>query len=395
MTKRLLLLPFPQASATGRPGASYVDLPSNVLLQRLPQDGLDALLSTSLPPCAGEIHRGAPAPSDVASVASLLRSAQRPLLVVGKGAAMSPGCAEELRAVVNQLGIPVLATSMGRGLLPDAHPLCANAARSDALRGADVALIVGTRLNWQLHFGEAPKWAHGVKFALADVSPSARDRSLASATMVGDAASCLRLLRSELTAGGQGPVAAWGEWGMRLSRRAASAGASLARKLAAPPVCPLDYYTTLGVIRAALACLPGPPPLVVSEGANTMDMARLLLPVTAPRTRIDAGTWGTMGVGPGGAIAGGVCHPERLTLAIEGDSAFGFSGMEVETIVRYNLPVVLVVMNNGGIYGGDRRTASLTGAAAAGATRGGFGSDPAPTAFVTGARHDQVLAFPQ
>ncbi|KAG1660672.1 hypothetical protein FOA52_006833 [Chlamydomonas sp. UWO 241] len=381
-----------QASATGRPGASYVDLPSNVLLQRLPQDGLGGLLSTSLPPGVGEIHRGAPPPADVASVAALLRSAKRPLIVVGKGAAMSPGCAEELRALVNQLGIPVLATSMGRGLLPDAHPLCANAARSDALRGADVALIVGTRLNWQLHFGEAPKWWHDVRFALADVAPSARDRSLASATMVGDAAACVRLLRAELSAGGQGAAAAWGAWGARLSQKAASAGASLALKLSAPPKCPLDYYTTLGIIRSQLATLPGPTPLVVSEGANTMDMARLLLPVTAPRTRIDAGTWGTMGVGPGGAIAGGVCHPERLTLAIEGDSAFGFSGMEVETIVRYNLPVVLVIMNNGGIYGGDRRTESLTGAAAAGAARGGFGSDPVPTAFVPGARHDQLMA---
>lgn len=115
-------------------------------------------------------------------------------------------------------------------------------------------------------------------------------------------------------------------------------------------------------------------------------MARLCLPVLAPRTRLDAGTWGTMGVGLGYAIAAAVTHPGELVVAVEGDSAFGFSGMECETIARYKLPIVIVVFNNGGIYGGDRREVPLSEAAGAGAAAGGFKGDPAPTAFVPGCR---------
>ena len=150
-------------------------------------------------------------------------------------------------------------------------------------------------------------------------------------------------------------------------------------------------------LRAALAALPAAP-IVVSEGANTMDMARLCIgPAVAGRCRLDAGTWGTMGVGLGSAIAaaaveGGPGGGGRRAVAVEGDSALGFSLAELETACRYGLAVTVVVLNNGGIYGGDRRPGSLAAAAAAGADGGGFGGDPPPTAFVPGARHDLVMA---
>ncbi|RMZ52179.1 hypothetical protein APUTEX25_001569 [Auxenochlorella protothecoides] len=244
----------------------------------------------------------------------------------------------------------------------------ANAARSLALAGADVALVFGARLNWQLHFGEAPKWAANVKFVLVDVEPSERDARVSHLVLRGDAG-------------------VWRDWTSRLAAKSAAAREKLGARLART-THPLDYGTTLRVVRDALATLPRPP-LVVAEGANTMDNARLLLePVTVPRTRLDAGTWGTMGVGLGYAIASATQDPGRATVAVEGDSAFGFSGMEVETIVRYGLPVTLIIFNNGGIYGGDRRGRELRAAAARGLAAVGHAGDPVPTDFAPVSRYD-------
>ncbi|CAI5972241.1 unnamed protein product [Closterium sp. NIES-65] len=168
-------------------------------------------------------------------------------------------------------------------------------------------------------------------------------------------------------------------------------------------VHPLNFHCSLRVLRDKLAALPPSiTTLLCSEGANTMDMGRTVLPQLTPRSRLDAATWGTMGVGLGYAVAAAVAplgeegesggsgseggekgKRERLVVALEGDSAFGFSGMEIETMVRYNLPIIVVVMNNGGIYGGDRRgPVQLPDS-----TR----SDPPPTSFVEGARYDRMM----
>ncbi|GAX79947.1 hypothetical protein CEUSTIGMA_g7386.t1 [Chlamydomonas eustigma] len=384
-----------QAATSGRPGAAYVGLPSNVLLERIPGskplEEVKCLLDEAVPVACGNIFRPSPSGLSVKSAAALLRSAARPLFVVGKGAAMSPGAAEAVQELANRFGYPVLGTSMGRGLLPDEHPLCANAARSLALAEADVAVIVGTRLNWQLHFGEDPRWSPDVKFVLIDVEPSDRDVGLAASVVIGDAGASLRLLVSELIAQPGLNPARHSSWTSRLTGKSRQATLALTQRLSAPPATPMDYYTTLGILRRVLQAVQGPAPMVVSEGANTMDMARLLLPVKEPRTRVDAATWGTMGVGLGSAIAAAVVNPERVTIAVEGDSAFGFSGMEVETMVRYQLPIVVFVMNNGGIYGGDRRTSILAQAAIEGANNAGFGADPPPTSFVEGSRYDLMM----
>eukprot|EP00798_Chlamydomonas_sp_ICE-L_P003822 gene3822-13894_t len=472
------------SAASGRPGASYVDIPSNILME--PCD--EVALSRSVGPSSAP--KPSPPASDISAAAALLRSASRPLLVVGKGAAMAraEGGVQQL---CNKFGISVLGTAMGRGCIPDSHHLCVNAARSQALAQSDV---VATAL-WQLHFGEPPKWSPSVKFILVDIEPSPRDSSVAALTLVGDAAAALDLLVKEMSAApaaltlvgdaadaldllakemsaapgvgahtegvfgpsprdssvaaptlvgdaaaaldllAKGMSAAPGvgtqrrvpcsplhacvsvgvcggvfgpsprntyiaaltlvkDAGAALDLLVQSSVASLSKKLAAPPKDPLDYYTALGVLRSALEAeaAAGPAPVVVSEGANTMDMARLLLPVHSPRTRLDAGTWGTMGVGLGYAIASAVVDPTRLTVAVEGDSAFGFSGMEIETMVRYKLPIVVIVMNNGGIYGGDRREKDLAAAAATGAQSAGFSSDPTPTEFADGSRYDMMMA---
>jgi len=369
-----------KATVEGRPGAAYVDIPSDILFAELPQ-------SPALPPPAEPRTRQKAHTSDVQAALDLLSTAQRPLVVVGKGAAFSQADAQ-LRAFVEAAGAPFLATAMGRGVVPDSHPLSANAARSAALRGADVAIIFGARLNWQLHFGEAPKWAAGVKFILVDPGASPRDAGKAAVVLAGDAGAVAQQLAD--AAPRVLSPSRFSAWRATVASQAAKGRAKLEARVARESF-PLDYSTTLRAVRDALLAV-SPAPVVCCEGANTMDNARIILePVTEGRLRIDAGTWGTMGVGLGAAIAAATARPDRLAVAVEGDSAFGFSGMEVETICRYKLPVVIIVLNNNGIYGGDRRTAQLREAAATGARSGGFSRDPVPTAFVENAKYELLM----
>ncbi|KAK9807300.1 hypothetical protein WJX73_009699 [Symbiochloris irregularis] len=374
-----------QAALAGRPGATYVDIPSNVLMAPAEPSNPEVQVPTDAFANRASADSGA-----VQRAASLLRGAQRPLLVVGKGAAYSQADSA-LRELVDQSGIPFLSTAMGRGVVPDSHAACVQAARSLALAKADVAVIVGARLNWQLHFGESPKWANGIKFILVDVEPDERDSKLAAVVLRGDAAAVTGQLHGALRSHGRldsrGSVQ---EWKRNLSSKVEAAKVKLTKRLD-HNAFPLDYETTLRVIRDSLLAVE-PHPIIVAEGANTMDNARVILePVEEGRLRLDAGTWGTMGIGLGGAIAAAATSPERLVVAVEGDSAFGFSGMECETIARYQLPIVVLVFNNGGIYGGDRRPDSLRQAASQGAKAAGFGLDPIPTDFVRKARYDQVM----
>jgi len=138
---------------------------------------------------------------------------------------------------------------------------------------------------------------------------------------------------------------------------------------------PMDYFGALGVIKDAIN--DHPDTILVNEGANTLDMCRSIVNIHKPRHRIDVGTWGVMGIGMGSAIAAAIETGKRV-LAVEGDSAFGFCGMEVETICRYALPVCIVVFNNQGIYRGDE-------------TNPAGGPDPSPMTFVPGSRYDRMM----
>ena len=441
-----------RATVRGRPGAAYVDLPADMLMGRVGPGALAAagLLSgvegggagagagpslarhpypspgagaaAALPPLpsgGGATDETFPDPAALAAAVALLKSAPRPLIVIGKGAAYARADGP-LRALVSSSGIPFLATSMGRGVVPDDHLACANAARRAALSGASVAVIFGARLNWQLHFGDAPRWAPDVRFILVDPEPSPGDVARAAVVLRLDAgvgAAALEAALEATTTTTAHISRPWSAWAASLAASASSARAKLDARLASADASPLDYWTAMAAIKAALGRLQqeqqehtggsggkgGPhggnalaplPPVIVSEGANTMDMARLCLgPAIEGRCRIDAGTWGTMGVGLGSAIAAAaVGGGHRRAVAVEGDSALGFSLAELETAARHALPVTVIVFNNGGIYGGDRREAGLAAAAAAGAAAGGFEGDPPPTAFVPGARHDLVMA---
>lgn len=312
---------------SGRPGGCYLDLPTDVLHQKISESEAEQLLTDE-----AEKNRAKPEPysipnSKIEEAASLLRRAERPLIVFGKGAAYARA-EQALTKLVEATGIPFLPTPMGKGLLPDTHALAATAARSLAIGKCDVALVVGARLNWLLHFGEPPKWSKDVKFILVDVSEEEIELKKPHLGLVGDAKHVIEVLNKEIKddpfcLGNTHP------WVQAISNKAKENVVKMEVQLG-KDVVPFNFLTPMRIIRDAIANLGSPAPIVVSEGANTMDVGRSVLVQTEPRTRLDAGTWGTMGVGLGYCIAAAVASPDRLVVAVEGDSGFGFSAIEVE-----------------------------------------------------------------
>uniref|UniRef100_A0A7C9D3D6 2-hydroxyacyl-CoA lyase n=1 Tax=Opuntia streptacantha TaxID=393608 RepID=A0A7C9D3D6_OPUST len=371
-------------AVSGRPGGCYLDLPSDVLHQKMSVADAEELIAKALEESSASVQKEKDietVPSkDVSIAVSALRQAQRPLIVFGKGAAYAKA-EDSLRKLVESTGIPFLPTPMGKGLLPDTHELAATAARSLAIGQCDVALVVGARLNWLLHFGEPPKWSKDVKFILVDVDEEEIKRRKPYLGLVGDAKKVVDLINKEIKddpfcLGKNHP------WVEAISKKVKDNVSRMEAQLA-KDVVPFNFFTPLRIIRDKITELGTPAPVLVSEGANTMDVGRAVLLQMEPRTRLDAGTWGTMGVGLGYCIAAAVACPDRLVVAVEGDSGFGFSAMEVETLVRYQLPVVVIVFNNGGVYGGDRRNPEeITGP---------HKDDPAPTSFVPEAKYHVLM----
>ena len=331
----------------GRPGAAYLDVPADLMREFIPV-GSDA--ARQPPRCPGPRLTQA-APADVAAAVALLRGARAPLLIIGKGAQYAR-CTDELRTLAEATSMPFLPTPMGKGCLPDEHPLCVAAARSAALRGADVVLLVGARLNWILHHGDEPRYAAGARFIKIDVAEEGmHDGHTADVALVGHAKAVLAQLNAAVGVGGGATplfaVAPESAWARTLAAKV-SANAQASAALAADRSVPMNYYCALTAIQAALPA----DAIIMSEGANTMDIGRTILRNSLPRSRLDAGTFGTMGVGMGQVMAACVVHPERKVVAVMGDSAFGFSGMEYETVVRYRFNALVIVLNNNGIAGG-------------------------------------------
>jgi oxalyl-CoA decarboxylase len=356
-----------RAAISGRPGGVYLDLPAKVLAATLDADAG----ARSLVRVVDAAPRQLPAPESVQRALQVLAKAERPLIILGKGAAYSQADAD-IRAFIEKTGIPFLPMSMAKGLLPDDHPQSAAAARSYALAQADVVMLIGARLNWLLGHGKSPQWSPTAQFVQLDIAPTEMDSNRAiAAPVVGDIASSISALLAALKPGQIRPSSAWLAG---LADRRQNNIERLASHLAANPN-PMDFYSALGAIKGVLA--EKPDVYLVNEGANTLDIARNVIDMRKPRKRLDSGTWGVMGIGMGYAIGAAVVSGEPV-VAIEGDSAFGFSGMEIETICRYQLPIVTVVFNNGGIYRGD--DVNHTG-----------GADPAPTVLMKQARYERLI----
>jgi len=363
-----------RAAVSGRPGGVYLDLPARIFPQSVDAElGRKSLIKVIDP-----APRQIPAPEAVQRALNLLGGAKRPLILLGKGAAYAQAD-EQIRTLVEKTGIPYLPMSMAKGLLPDTHPQCASAARSFVLPEADVVLLIGARLNWLLSHGKGKTWGGktskqwgGQRFIQVDISPQEADSNVRiDAPVVGDIGSCVSALLAGIGSEWAKPPADWlNAVAERKNKNIARMGETLAKNPS-----PMNFHSALNVVRDIIKA--NPDALLVNEGANALDFTRSIVDMYKPRKRLDVGTWGVMGIGMGFAVAAAVVSGEQV-IAIEGDSAFGFSGMELETVCRYDLPVCVVIMNNNGVYRGDER--NPTG-----------GPDPAPLVFVKDARYEKII----
>jgi oxalyl-CoA decarboxylase len=356
-----------RAAVSGRPGGVYLDLPAKLFGQIMDAEAGKKSLVKVIDAAPAQI----PAPDAVKRALDVLKNAKRPLIILGKGAAYAQAD-DAIRALVENSGIPFLPMSMAKGILPDTHPQCAGAARSTVLKDSDVVMLIGARLNWLLSHGKGKTWGDAPKkFIQIDIEPREMDSNVEIvAPVVGDIGSCVAALLAGIDGKWPAPPS---EWTGAVKAKRDDNVAKMAPRLMNNN-SPMDYHGALGVLRTIIK--ERPDAILVNEGANTLDLARGIIDMYQPRKRIDVGTWGIMGIGMGYSIAAAI-ETGKPVLAVEGDSAFGFSGMEVETICRYKLPVCIVIFNNDGIYRGTDVNA--------------VSSDPAPTVFVKGSRYDKMI----
>lgn len=352
-----------RAAVSGRPGGVYLDITAKTLGSVLDLETAKRSLIRPVDPAPRQI----PSPESISRALQLLSGASRPLIVLGKGAAYAQAEAE-VKTLVEETKIPFLPMSMAKGLLPDNHPQSAAAARSYALGNADVVLLMGARLNWLLSHGKSPLWSESCQYIQMDIDPIEMDSNRPiAAPVVGDIRSSIQALLQALK---PGSIRVSAEWLNAIDEKKQKNLDRMAERLRANPD-PMNFSSALGQVREIL--LARPDVYIVNEGANALDFGRNIIDMSLPRHRLDSGTWGIMGIGMGYAIAAAV-ETGQPVVAIEGDSAFGFSGMELETICRYKLPVTTIILNNGGIYRGD------TG-----------DGEPSPTGFVRDARYDKLI----
>ncbi|KFW68256.1 2-hydroxyacyl-CoA lyase 1, partial [Pygoscelis adeliae] len=333
-----------RTSIYGRPGSCYIDIPGDFVNLQVNKSSVK-YMECCLPPPVSMAECSA-----VSEAASIIVHSKQPLLIIGKGAAYSHA-ENNIRKLVDLCGLPFLPTPMAKGVVPDNHPNCVAAARSMALQHADVIVLLGARLNWILHFGLPPRFRQDVKVIQIDICAEELGNNVRpAAILLGDINAVTKQLLEEFS---KRPLKypSNSEWWKRLREKIKN-NEERSKGLALQKSLPMNYYTVFHHIRELIPkdCI------LVSEGANTMDIGRTMLPNYHPRQRLDAGTFGTMGVGLAFAIAAAMVAkdqtPEKRVVCVEGDSAFGFSGMEVETICRYNLPILIIVVNNNGIYTG-------------------------------------------
>jgi 2-hydroxyacyl-CoA lyase 1 len=324
----------------GRPGPAYLDLPAELILGTVDEE------KVHFPPPFPPAPRPMADPAAVQGALAALKSAERPLVIVGKGSAWSHA-EEEVQKFVDSTQLPYLASPMGKGVIPDDHPLSVAAGRTYALQNTDLVFLVGARLNWIMHFGLPPRFPENLRVVQLDIAPEEIGRNVpAEVALIGDIKAVMGQLNDALEA------EPWqfgkeNDWRYGLDE-AINKNRANTEAMYADSSVPMGYYRMLKELKDAMPR----DAYVVSEGASTMDIGRQVLDNYLPRHRLDAGTWGTMGVGPGFALAAQIANPDQVVIDLEGDSAFGFDGLEVEVACRHNLPIVFVVANNNGIGGG-------------------------------------------
>ena len=355
-----------RAAVSGRPGGVYLDLPASVLEAALKETDADKSVFVVEDPAPDML----PSKKSVDKALQVLSEAKNPLVILGKGAAYSQS-ENEIKKFIEMTGIPFLPMSMAKGVLPDDHVLSAATARSFVLENADVVILLGARLNWLLGHGKGPHWSSKTRFIQVDIEPMEIDSNRPiEAPLVGDMCSVIKELLSSLN-----PLSLneYNDWIDAIEEHKKINAEKMALKIEQITE-PMNYFNALGAINNELEKWRDI--YLVNEGANTLDNARNIINMYHPRRRLDCGTWGVMGIGMGYSIGAAVTENKQV-VAIVGDSAFGFSGMEIETICRYKLPVTIIVFNNGGIYRGDEIN--------------GTSSDPAPTSLLMSSQYEKLM----
>ncbi|MDE6283126.1 MAG: oxalyl-CoA decarboxylase [Muribaculaceae bacterium] len=360
-----------RAATSGRPGGVYIDMTTPALGEIMDASEAEKLFYTPV-----DLESAvAPNQASVERAVDLLTSAKRPAILLGKGAAYAQ-VDEKIKELIETYNIPYLPMSMAKGLMPDAGPLSALSCRSMIMEQADVVMIIGARLNWMNSFGRG-KWNENMQFIQLDVEPQEIDvnRPIA-APVVGDMGLSLDAILATMKGR---KMSTDPTWIPALQAHTAEENTKFAARLKeAATASPMTHWSALSAIKPVLAA--NPDVILVNEGANTLDDTRDAIDMSLPRHRVDCATWAIMGMGMGSAIGAAVATGKPV-VAIEGDSAFGFSGMDFSSICRFNLPVTVVIFNNGGIYNNIGVNPSHNPS---------NDNDPAPTTLDLAARYDKL-----
>lgn len=356
-----------RAAVSGRPGGVYIDMTTPALGQIMNREDAEKLLYTPV-----DIYSPvAPNQQAVDRAVEIISSAKRPAILLGKGAAYAQ-IDDKIKTLIEKYSIPYLPMSMAKGLMPDDGPLSALSCRSTVMEKADVVIVIGARLNWMLSFGHG-KWNPDMKFVQLDVEPQEMDVNVPiAAPVVGDMGLALDAILTKLA---DTKISSDPTWLTALQAEAKGKNAKLAARIeSSRTAMPMNHWTALSAIKPIIES--NKDIILVNEGANTLDDTRDAVNMSLPRHRIDCATWAIMGMGMGSAIGAAVATGKSV-VAVEGDSAFGFSGMDFSTICRFKLPVTVVILNNGGIYNGVGVPMDKT-------------DDPAPTTLDIHARYDKL-----
>jgi acetolactate synthase-1/2/3 large subunit len=305
-------------------GPTFVDYPLDVVFSEAEAE-IPPLPEAEAEPAAG-----------VQEAAALLGAAERPVIMAGTGLYWGHG-EDELRALAEALGIPVFLNGLGRGCLPADHELAFSRARGAGLRGADVALVVGVPIDFRLGFGES--FGEGTKLLRLDTAPNALTANRApDVDLVGGVAATLAALRESAGEGSRRSDA----WLEELRAVEAEKRAAEQAELNDPrsPLHPVRVYRELGEVLDRDA-------IVIGDGGDFVSYAGRFIDTYRPGCWMDPGPFGCLGAGPGQAIGAKLAHPDRQVCLLLGDGAFGFAGMEFDTMARHGLGVVGVMGNNG------------------------------------------------
>ena len=305
-------IPYYVAEATrnatyGRPGAAYLDMPDDIITGKCDEKDVVQVQKCPDPP------RFQAPPENIDAALNMLERAERPLILVGKGMAWA-NAESEVRSFIEKTQVPFLRSPMGKGVMPDDHPLSVAAARTLALQNADVVFLMGARFNWIFHFGQPPRYAPDVKVIQLDIAPEEIGHNKATdVALVGDGKAIMAQMNSAL-GGRQWFHPKESPWRQMISKKSAENAAQIQPQID-DDSAPATYYRAFKDIAAWM-----PRNSILSaEGAGTMDIGLTMLPVFSAKACLNAGTYGTMGLGLGQAIAAAIVHPDRPVIHLSGE----------------------------------------------------------------------------